>query len=151
MTLPLRSSSAWTVERVEGFLHTSVIPARLACLGGDGFPLLCSLWYVYRDGVLWCATHESSALARRLAADGRCAFEVAPNEPPYRGVRGQARAQLDAALGAEILGELLDRYLGGRDSQLARWLLGRSAGELAIRIEPTWVSSWDYTVRMGAS
>ena len=47
-----------------------------------------------------------------------------------------------------MLGRLIDRYLGDRKSRLARWLLGRAEEELAIRIEPRWISAWDYTERM---
>jgi hypothetical protein len=43
---------------------------------------------------------------------------------------------------------LLDRYLGGRDSPLARRLLADAADEVAIRVMPTWLASWDYTERM---
>jgi hypothetical protein len=43
---------------------------------------------------------------------------------------------------------LLDRCLGGRDSPLARRLLADAADEVAIRVVPTRLASWDYTERM---
>lgn len=67
--------------------------------------------------------------------------------PPYRGVRGQGRASLRRE-GGTLLGELLDRYLGGGDSPLARRLLADAADEVAIRVVPTRLASWDYTERM---
>lgn len=42
----------------------------------------------------------------------------------------------------------MDRYLGTRDSGFARWLLARQDREVAIRIEPDWLTSWDYGERM---
>ena len=50
--------------------------------------------------------------------------------------------------GGALLGELLDRYLGGRDAPLARRLLAHAADEVAIRVAPTRLVSWDYTERM---
>ena len=122
---------------------------RLACLGSTGAPVVLSLWFLYRDGALWSASRPTSRVVRHLARDPRCAFEVARDLPPYRGVRGQGRASLRRGEGGALLGELLDRYLGGpADSPLARRLLAHAADEVAIRVAPTRLASWDYTERM---
>lgn len=144
-------SGPWTVDRVEEYFRTAVVPVRLACLGATGWPMVLSLWYVYRDGVIWCATQPTADVTRCVERDGRCAFEIGPNRPPYRGVRGRGRAVVDRQHGREILRELLDRYLGSQDSSLARWLLGRAEQEVAIGIADLRVSSWDYTKRMAGS
>ncbi|MEJ2138717.1 MAG: hypothetical protein P8Y61_04565 [Gammaproteobacteria bacterium] len=67
---------------------------------------------------------------------------------PYRGVRGQGRATLDDAIGAPTLTRLIDRYLGTRESGFARWLMARSNFEVAIQVEPEWMTSWDFSQRM---
>jgi nitroimidazol reductase NimA-like FMN-containing flavoprotein (pyridoxamine 5'-phosphate oxidase superfamily) len=107
-----------------------------------------SLWYVWLDGALWCATGPRARILKLLRREPRCGFEVAGDAPPYRGVRGQGRAQLHPERGAETLAMLVDRYLGTRDSEFARWLLARGASEVAIRVEPDHFSSWDFTERM---
>ncbi len=147
-SLPLAKSSRFDAEQIEQFLSSKVIPLRLSCNTNSGYPLLSSLWFFYEQGSLFCATHESTALVRYLKEDSRCAFEVAVNEPPYKGVRGQGHAHLERADADSILGRLIDRYLGHRKSELARWLLSRVDEEYVIRIVPQWVSSWDYTARM---
>ncbi len=147
-SLPLRASSAWDLPSVEQFLASARLPLRLACHGPGGAPLVCSLWFLYADGYLWCATSAGAALAGWLAEDQRCGFEISVNEVPYRGVRGQGAAVLLAEAGADVLGRLIDRYLGDRESRLARWLLRRADEELAIRIEPRWITAWDFTERM---
>lgn len=86
-----------------------------------------------------------------LADDSRCAFEIAGEKPPYRGVRGQGEATLHPERGAKILATLLDRYEISRKGRLGAWLMSRSADEVAIRIDPTWIGSWDFTERMGGS
>jgi hypothetical protein len=84
-----------------------------------------------------------------LRRDRRCAFEVAPETAPYRGVRGQGLAELHEERGEEILRLLIDRYLEDSTSRLARWLLSRARQETAIAIEPLTLLSWDFRERMG--
>ncbi len=138
----------WSTGEIEAFLERERSPLRLALNGRDGFPLLASLWFRYADGALWCATHRESLVAKRLAKDPRVAFEVSVNEPPYVGVRGQAAVECLPESGAHELEALLERYLGGTDSSLARWLLSRADAEVALRIRPKWLTAWDFSGRM---
>ena len=147
-TLRIRSTSAWDQDQIDAFLSGSRIPLRLACNAGRGFPLLNSLWFEYRDGSLWCATHASSAIVAFLQRDPSCAFEIALNDSPYCGVRGQSRAALSRAGAGELLERLIARYLGDSNPALAAWLMSRAADEYAIRIDPTWITAWDYRPRM---
>jgi len=102
----------------------------------------------HRGGTIWCATQRASSIASSLARDPRCAFEIAPEGLPYRGVRGQAHASLHDARGEEILRLLIERYLGDVTSDLARWLLSRARGETAVALAPRTLLSWDYRERM---
>lgn len=140
-------SGPWDVAQVERFLRLSVIPVRLASNGKQS-PLVQSVWFSYRDGALWCCTQWDSVLARRLARDPHCAFEVAADQPPYAGVRGRGRATLLREPAAALLAELIDRYLGEAESGLRTWLLARADTEVAVRIDDLTVSTWDYSQRM---
>ncbi len=140
----------WSKERIEEYLREAVVPIRLASLDPDGFPVVVSLWFLYEDRCLWCATQAGARVVARLRGDGRCGFEVAADVPPYRGVRGRAVATIDPPRGAELLPRLIARYLGSGDSPLARWLVARAATEVAIRLDPLRVTSWDFTRRMTA-
>ncbi len=144
----IRSTSAWDQRQIDAFLCDSHIPLRLACNAGQGFPLLNSLWFEYHDGGLWCATHASSAIVPFLQRDPRCAFEIALNDPPYCGVRGQARAALTREGAAALLQRLIERYLGDSNPALADWLMSRADDEYAIRLDATWITAWDYRPRM---
>lgn len=146
----IRATSAWDAAAIAQFLRSTEIPVRLACLSRAGTPLICSVWFLYEDGAIWCATQQSAHLAGWLARNPCCAFEVARDTTPYRGVRGQGTATLSAAAGPALLPRLIDRYLGGRDSPFAQWLMARKDREVAIRIQPQWLTSWDYSTRMGA-
>jgi hypothetical protein len=144
----IKRAGPWDESRTDRFLAETVIPVRFAATSRRGFPVLLSLWYLYEEGRLWCAVQEDSRIAGHVARDGRCAFEVAPNKPPYFGVRGQGRAHIVPEKGEQILRLLIQRYLGSESSKLARWLLERSATEVAIRIDPLRLMSWDYAARM---
>lgn len=148
----LQPTSAWEWPAIEDFLRSERIPIRLGCLTRSGKPMVCSLWYLYDEGALWCATQKNARLARHLARCADCGFEIAPDRMPYRGVRGQGRAELLPQCGREILLQLIDRYLETRESAFARWLIARADREVAIRIHPEWLTSWDFGARMrGAS
>ena len=138
----------WSQDEISRFLTETRYPLRLACVAQDGYPRVVSVWFTYLDGKLYCASHKSSQLTALLRANNRVGFEVAPNDPPYFGVRGQGNAVLAGEGGAAMLEQLLARYLGGQDSHLAKWLLSRSEDEVLITITPRRWFSWDYRDRM---
>lgn len=143
---PRIRSGPWSEAEIRTFLTATTIPVRLASMGT--FPMVQSLWFL-PDGLdLWCATQADSVLARRLRADDRCGFEVSADDPPYRGVRGTGRAALLPGAAADTLPRLIERYELRDGSPLAAWLLARIDTEVAIRISPRTLASWDYSPRM---
>ena len=145
---PIRRSGPWTESKVREFLAEASIPMRLAANTPSGFPVVLSLWFLPENDELLAAVHRDARIVKRLRADPRCAFEIAPNEPPYCGVRGQAIASLEPEGAGTLLERLLDRYLGSADSSLGRFLLGRAEEELVVRLQPLRIASWDYGRRM---
>lgn len=138
----------WSAREIATFFQDSLIPMRLACVGTDGYPRVVSLWFLYEEGKLFCASHSSAVLVTLLRSNDKVGFEVATNDPPYCGVRGQGNATLTQEGGARMLERLLQRYLGALDSPLAQWLLSRSKDELLISVQPRRLFSWDYRQRM---
>lgn len=135
-------------DNIDSFLNSWIAPIRLSGILDSGYPVICSLWFEYADNALWCATQKTSKIARVFANNPRCAFELSPNEPPYFGVRGQGQAILQADKADELLDRLIIRYLGNSDSRLAKTLLNKVANEVAIKIEPINIYTWDYRKRM---
>ncbi len=109
-TSSIRRSGPWNVSQVQDFLAE-----------GDE---------------IFGTVHRDARIAQRLQVDPRCAFEIAPNEPPYLGVRGQATASLESDGAEELLEQLLHRYLGTTESKLGRFLLGRADEELVVCLRP---------------
>jgi uncharacterized protein YhbP (UPF0306 family) len=147
--MKIPSSSAWSLPQISQFLSEQVIPIRLA-VHDDGYPLICSVWFMWdaEAGELLCASHEGSYLVSRLQKNARIGFEVAPETPPYKGVRGKANVSLVREGVADVLPGLIDRYLADRNDSLAKWLLSRVDEEYLLRIKPGWITSWDYSARM---
>ena len=146
--LLIRESSSWSVEQIQTYLRNAEIPIRVACLNGRGAPLICSLWYLFDGEAFWCATQSSAKIVRFLRSEPVCGFEIAGDAMPYSGVRGQGRAQVSVQRGGEILEKLIERYLHCTDSDFAAWLIKRRDSEVAIRIEPRWLTAWDFGARM---
>jgi nitroimidazol reductase NimA-like FMN-containing flavoprotein (pyridoxamine 5'-phosphate oxidase superfamily) len=141
------TSGPWDPATVRRWLTEARIPVRLAVLTSRG-PLVVSLWYRFEDDALWCATRSSAAVVAHVRADPRVGLEVAPDLPPYRGVRGTGRAEVVPDAGAAVLEQLLTRYLEPVNDPLADLLRRGAADEVAIRISELRLSSWDFSARM---
>jgi hypothetical protein len=138
----------WSTNTIEHYLRDTVVPIRLASMDKGGCPVVLSLWYLYEDGVIWCATQRTAQVVKRLERAPRCGFEIAADRIPYRGIRGRADVTIDPGSGATILARLIERYLGGTESRLATRLLARAESEVALRLDALRVSTWDFTERM---
>ena len=135
-------------DEVDAFLDRSVIPMRLAAVGPQGWPLILSLWFVRQGDELLAATRPTSTLVACLKDNPKCGFEIAGDEPPYRGVRGRASVVLEDRAGGPVLERLLTRYLGGTSGPLAKKLLAHADDEVCRRLRPLSLVSWDFTRRM---
>ena len=130
------------------FLREQRSPLRLAVIDKDGFPIVCSRWYILDGEDILCASHASAKIIRVLKDNPHCAFDVSVNDSPYRGVRGKALATLTKDREGLVLAKLINRFIGDSQPSLKAWLLSRSADEYVIRLTPKTLSSWDYGQRM---
>jgi hypothetical protein len=136
------------IRSFSDYLAKVRIPIRLSFRTESGWPFVLSLWFIYRDGLIYCATQEDARIVRYLENEPRCGFEIAGDLPPYCGIRGQARARVDRELGAEILEALLIRYLNGVENPLAKRLQTQAGQEVALVLDPINCFSWNFTERM---
>lgn len=143
-------TGAWTAEETRAFLtsEAGTVPLRLACHTPADELWMLSLWYAFRDDCLLCATGADADLVTFLEHDPSVAFEVSVEDPPYFGVRGRGETTVEPDDEKQLLRELLDRYLGGTESSLADRLLAEDREEVVVRIEPTHLSTWDFSERM---
>ncbi len=134
------------------YLIGSDIPVRLSCLSSSNWPIVVSLWYVYYNEKIYCATQNTSKIISYLKHSPKCGFEIAGDRFPYRGIRGYGNASIIHDRGEEILRMLLEKYFKGKEtSALYRLLLSKKhlRNEVAIEIMPVRTFEWDYKKRMG--
>ena len=138
----------WSSEEIQRFLKETTIPMQIAVNDTNTNPLLISLWFISDGLSLWCATQSSAKILRHLQSQPVCGFQISPETMPYRGVRGQAKVTLSDDDGPRILETLVDKYIAEQESDFSRWLLARKDTEIAIKLEPLKITSWDYSARM---
>ena len=138
----------YSPAEIDDFLDGAVIPMRLATVGPTGWPLVVSLWFLRHGDEILAATRPTSTLVAFLNQEPRCGFEIAGDDPPYKGVRGRAEVILDDHARGPVLELLLNKYLGGTSSPLARKLMADAADEVCLRLRPRSLVSWDYSARM---
>ena len=114
-------------------------PIRLASISHNGFPLISTLWVLYEDGLFWCITQHRTLTRRNLAANPRCAFEIALDGERYKLLRGQGLATLDLQDGARVTARMIERYVDDPNGPIAAKLRAQASTEYAIRIQPRWV------------
>jgi nitroimidazol reductase NimA-like FMN-containing flavoprotein (pyridoxamine 5'-phosphate oxidase superfamily) len=136
------------------FLIDSDIPVRLSCVSSSNWPIVISLWYVYKNEKLFCATQNTSKIISYLKHSPKCGFEIAGDRFPYRGVRGYGIASILPDKGEDILRMLLEKYFKGKEtSALYKLLLSEKhlQNEVAIEIMPFRTFEWNYKRRMSNS
>ena len=138
----------WSSEEIQRFLKETTIPMQIAVNDTNTNPLLISLWFISDGLSLWCATQNSAKILRHLQSHPVCGFQISPETMPYRGVRGQAKVTLSDDDGPRILETLVHKYIAEQESDFSRWLLARKDTEIAIKLEPFQITSWDYSPRM---
>ena len=125
-----------------------VTPLRFSTMTPSGYPSIISLWYLYRDGKIYCATQKNAKVVSYIKQNNKCAFEITTGHFPYKGIRGHGKVTLREDIAIEILNSLIDRFIGNKESYLSRYLLKRKNDEVALEITPKKLFPWDYSKRM---
>lgn len=133
------------------FLEKSKIPIRVSGIKTNNWPFILSMWYIYENGLIFLATPEKAKVVKHLKMNPNCAFEVSGDLPPYCGIRGTAKADINYEIGVMILKKLLKKYIGNIDSPLSKKLLTRDIKEVSIILTPVKLYSWNFTKRMKRS
>lgn len=130
------------------FLHNMLIPIKLAVIKKTGYPVVLSLWYLYKDNKLYCATRKDARVVKYIQQNNKCAFEIASERPPYKGLRGEGRIYIDHEKGPFILRQLIQKYLKDKESKLKSFLTKNIAEEVAIEVVIEKWFGFDYSSRM---
>jgi PPOX class probable F420-dependent enzyme len=88
--------------------------ATLATIGGNGFPQLTEIWFLYDDGELKTSLNDSRLKTRNLQKRPQCSLFLLDLKNPYRYLEVRANAKLEPDDGYEFAGKLGAKY-GGAD------------------------------------
>jgi len=135
-------------EEIDKFIPDSKIPIRIAFMKSTDLPAVISLWYVCKDGKIYCATQKTAKIVSHLQRNSVCGFEIASDKQPYKGIRGEGTVRILNETGAYVLDILIDKYLGEKESTLSKLLRNNSKTEVAIEITPQKIFHYDYSKRM---
>jgi hypothetical protein len=135
-------------EEINKFIPDKKIPIRVAFMKSSGIPTVVSLWYMYSDGKIYCATQKTAKIVSYIQKNPVCGFEIAADKPPYKGIRGEGIVKILNETGEYVLGILINKYLGEKESTLSKLLRKNSKTEIAIEITPQKIFNYDYSKRM---
>jgi len=135
-------------DEIDKFIPDSKIPIRIGFIKGNSTPAVVSLWYVCKNGKIYCATQKTAKIVSYLQKNPVCGFEIAADKPPYKGIRGEGTVRILNETGAYVLDILIEKYLGEKESTLSKFLKSNSKDEVAIEITPQKILHYDYSKRM---
>jgi hypothetical protein len=104
------------------------IPIRIGFINPNGVPSIISLWYIDINGKIYCATQKTAKILHYLENKPTCGFEIAGDQPPYKGSRGEGTVKIIPSKGPEILKILIKKYLGDKESTLSKFYSKRMKG-----------------------
>lgn len=83
-------------ERLNEFLKTPMLLARIATIAKNGQPHVVPVWYLWDQGSVWISSFSSTRHVRNLRADPRCSIVIdeAPNGEENWGVIFDGKAEL---------------------------------------------------------
>jgi len=135
-------------KNLETLVNDTKIPIRLACITSAGYPIIVSLWHIVVGEKIYCATQKKAKIITHIQNNPIVGFEIASDNPPYRGIRGHGQVKVVEHLGKDILNILIEKYLGKKISTLSEFLRNNSDNEVAVEITPEKIFTYDYSKRM---
>ena len=115
--------------------------AVLAVYRADGTAYMSPVWYRVANGSVEIVVAEGDLKLERLRSDPRCIFMAFEIEPPFRGVRIEAQAQLSWGDVDERRHVIASRYLGQADAR--RYVEQRTKPGTLVRLSLDSARTWD--------
>ncbi len=95
------------------FLNENGLLMRLGTVGGDGYPQVTPIWYLYEDDRFWITTASDRIKARNMLARPQVGFAIDSDQRPYRGIsaRGEAHLVAEGEAARPITRRIAARYV----------------------------------------
>jgi len=129
----------------------------LTTIGPDGVPDPVGMWFVLRDDEVWMRTYGSSQKALNVIRDPRVAVLIESGEQyaQLRGLQltGTVDVVRDEDVICEIAADLLVKYEGLAPEHVAAARAAyraKTPKQVALKLQPTKIVSWDHRKLMAA-
>jgi PPOX class probable F420-dependent enzyme len=123
----------------------------VSSIGPRGWPHSMPMWFVVRDGDIWCWTYAKSQKIKNLERDPRATLlvEAGHEYQELRGIQIEAEADLirDTDQVLDFARELTLRYADGLDELpdgAEQMLAAQAPKRVAIHFKPVRTASWDH-------
>jgi PPOX class probable F420-dependent enzyme len=123
----------------------------ISSLGPRGWPHSMPMWFVVREGDIWCWTYGKSQKIKNLERDPRATLlvEAGHEYQELRGIQIEAEAELirDTDRVLDFAKELTLRYADGLDELppgAGEALAAQAPKRVAIHFKPVRTATWDH-------
>jgi PPOX class probable F420-dependent enzyme len=123
----------------------------ISSLGPRGWPHSMPMWFVVREGDIWCWTYGKSQKVKNLERDPRATLlvEAGHEYQELRGIQIEAEAEIirDTEQVLDFAKELTLRYAEGLDELpegAEQALAAQAPKRVAIHFKPVRTATWDH-------
>ncbi len=142
---------AMTRSEIDSFLAKSKLNLQLGTVDEKDEPMIHTTWFYCMNGKLYVETSKGSKKAANIRRKNVIYFCIDDETVPYKGVRGKGDARLieDVKETIPIAENIMIKYTGSLDNQIAMLLMDAVKAGLSVIIEitPRYFSTWDFGKR----
>ncbi len=132
------------------FLSTSKKNLQLATIDDKDEPNIHPVWFLYENGLIYCATEKKSKKIKNILRKSIVYFSIDEDDSDFRGVRGKGFVQIidDIDFNLVITEKIVKKYVDSLEGNLAREVMDeiRNGTEVVLEITPKFYSVWSFTL-----
>jgi PPOX class probable F420-dependent enzyme len=133
-TYPRMTRISLEDARVGGVLSEKRV-LRIATVDAHCSPHVSSVWFIFENGVFWISTAEDRLKVKNIKTNPNVSLIVDTDEPPYKGVIVEGKAELVTENVFEVTKRITQKYVdpASLDSTLKELM---RAPRILIKVEP---------------
>lgn len=137
-----------TNEEISEFLSKSKKNLQLATIDDKNEPNVHPVWFLYENGVIYCATEKKSKKIQNILKKNIVYFSVDDDNSEFKGVRGKGTVRIleDPDSNVSIAEKIIIKYAGDLKSKLAKEVIEeiKTGIEVVLEITPKFYSVWSF-------
>jgi nitroimidazol reductase NimA-like FMN-containing flavoprotein (pyridoxamine 5'-phosphate oxidase superfamily) len=135
-------------HQVTTFLCSGKMNLQFGSIDEKNEPNIHPVWFIYENERFYFATEVKSKKIQNIKQNKNVYFSVANEVEPFIGVRGKGESQIleDKSQNYEIGKKIISKYLGNKESRLAKEVMDeiKEGLEVIVEIKPQYFSAWTF-------